>query len=101
MWRWCLCALALVAAPVPGQTSARADSMNYSSDELRWHKQPHMRGQNRAARRHAGPVEPARIGPAPTGFWYRCETPAGYYPYVPRCQTPWRIVPSAPATPFR
>ena len=41
-------------------------------------------------------IEPSRLGPAPVGFWYRCDSPAGYYPYIPACQAPWRIVPSAP-----
>ena len=43
-----------------------------------------------------GAIEPSRLGPAQAGFWYRCDSPAGYYPYIPACQTPWRLVPSVP-----
>jgi hypothetical protein len=35
-------------------------------------------------------------GPAPQQFWYYCESPKGYYPYVPSCRTEWRPVPSTP-----
>lgn len=31
-----------------------------------------------------------QAGPA---TWYYCYNPAGYYPYVPRCNGPWRPVP--------
>jgi hypothetical protein len=44
---------------------------------------------------------------APTGFWYYCTDPAGYFPYVRNCSKPWMTVvpprgpnapnPSAPA----
>lgn len=42
------------------------------------------------------PLGPAQIGPAPTGFWYRCDSPSGYYPAVTRCSTPWREVAAQP-----
>ena len=56
---------------------------------------------------HDGPPPPPPApGPAPTQFWYYCEKPAGYYPYVPTCPTPWREVapqaagqPAAPPSP--
>lgn len=36
--------------------------------------------------------------PPPPTYWYYCEDPAGYYPYVQECRGGWRtIVP--PATP--
>jgi len=28
--------------------------------------------------------------------WYYCDNPAGYYPYVPNCNTPFRPVPAQP-----
>jgi hypothetical protein len=31
-------------------------------------------------------------GPAPTGFWYLCGAPTGYYPMVQACRMPWRRV---------
>ena len=32
----------------------------------------------------------------PTQYWYYCDNPAGYYPYVPSCPTPWRPVTPQP-----
>lgn len=29
-------------------------------------------------------------------MWYYCDNPAGYYPYVPSCSTPFRAVPAKP-----
>src|ERR1700737_4599470 len=26
-------------------------------------------------------------------YWYYCSDPAGYYPYVPQCNTAWQTVP--------
>ncbi len=49
---------------------------------------------------HDGPPQPSIQGPAPTQFWYYCDKPAGYYPYVPTCPTPWReVAPQAPQAP--
>jgi len=32
--------------------------------------------------------------PAPSAYWYYCADPAGYYPYIPRCQAGWtRVTP--------
>ena len=33
----------------------------------------------------------------PTQYWYYCDNPAGYYPYVPSCPTPWRAVTPQPS----
>jgi len=32
----------------------------------------------------------------PTGYWYYCANPPGYYPYVQYCNGPWQPVPPAP-----
>ena len=97
MWRFCVCAVVLAATPALSQT------LQYSSDERahRERHQGHRSGRCSTACRPHEIVEPSHMGPAPTGFWYRCDMPAGYYPYVPACQTPWLIVPSAPSGPFR
>jgi hypothetical protein len=29
-------------------------------------------------------------------FWYYCDAPKGYYPYVSNCSHNWRHVPSTP-----
>lgn len=34
--------------------------------------------------------------PAQPQMWYYCDNPAGYYPYVPTCTTPFRPVPATP-----
>jgi hypothetical protein len=58
-------------------------------------------------------VEPGPSGgaisaaPAPRVLWYYCNDPAGYYPYVQECNSPWvKVLPppptasaQAPATP--
>lgn len=33
---------------------------------------------------------------APPPVYYWCDNPRGYYPAVPACARPWRIVPAAP-----
>jgi hypothetical protein len=40
------------------------------------------------------PPAPVVQGPPPTQFWYYCDRPAGYYPYVPTCPTAWHEVPA-------
>ena len=35
-------------------------------------------------------------GPAPESFWYHCDNPEGYYPYVRQCDGPWQQVPVRP-----
>ena len=32
--------------------------------------------------------------PGPVHFWYFCDRPRGYYPYVATCRVPWRAVPA-------
>ncbi len=39
---------------------------------------------------------PAPEVQAPPQFWYYCDNPSGYYPYVRDCPTPWRTVPAEP-----
>lgn len=35
--------------------------------------------------------------PEEPAYWYYCQNPKGYYPYVPRCPSGWmKVVPSAP-----
>jgi len=41
----------------------------------------------------AAPPAPAR---APVAYWYHCEKPTGYYPYVRRCPGGWTKVPAKP-----
>ena len=39
---------------------------------------------------------PAAIPPPPPVYWYYCQSPAGYYPYVAQCPGGWlTVVPSA------
>jgi hypothetical protein len=42
--------------------------------------------------------------PAPTSYWYYCQEPAGYYPYVKECSKAWltvvpQNVPDIPVSP--
>jgi hypothetical protein len=32
-------------------------------------------------------------------YWYYCQSPAGYYPYVQQCSAPWQPVPATPPPP--
>ena len=36
---------------------------------------------------------------APGGYWYHCDSPEGYYPYVRTCSHNWQPVPAAPPPP--
>ena len=40
---------------------------------------------------------PVPTGLPPSQFWYFCDNPQGYYPYVAACNGPWREVPAAPS----
>jgi hypothetical protein len=98
MWRLGFCVVALMAGTASAQTLRYDDdrSLPRYRSSLDRTDRPH-----RHARRHprglaAGNIEPSRLGPAPAGFWYRCDSPAGFYPYIPACGTPWRIVSSTP-----
>ena len=35
----------------------------------------------------------APLGAAPEAYWYYCQSPAGYYPYVAQCNSSWQPVP--------
>jgi hypothetical protein len=42
-------------------------------------------------------VQPAPRRSAESGYWYYCQNPEGYYPYVRRCPNGWmKVVPSPP-----
>ena len=45
-------------------------------------------------------VAPPASGPAPTAaqYWYYCDNPQGYYPYVAQCNSAWRPVAPTPPT---
>ena len=45
---------------------------------------------------YAQPAAPAPQGVAPPQYWYYCDNPAGYYPYVQSCPTQFRPVPATP-----
>ena len=93
MWRFGFCVVALLATPVAAQ------SIRYTAnahDPFR-----HQRAGHHHQRRHpgglsVGDIEPSRLGPAPAAFLYRCDAPQGFYPYIPMCRIPWRVVPAGP-----
>jgi hypothetical protein len=39
---------------------------------------------------------PSPSGLPPAQYWYYCDNPSGYYPYVASCNVPWRPVPATP-----
>ena len=42
------------------------------------------------------PYLPPVVAAPPPGapqYWYYCQNPPGYYPYVPQCAGPWQPVP--------
>lgn len=41
-------------------------------------------------------VPPVYIERGSTGYWYYCDNPSGYYPYVTECLGLWRAVPPVP-----
>ena len=43
-------------------------------------------------------AEPEAVpsGPPPPAYWYRCDDPSGYYPYVNECAGGWKAVPAVP-----
>jgi hypothetical protein len=42
-------------------------------------------------------VQPAPQRSAESGYWYYCQDPEGYYPYVKECPNGWmKVVPSPP-----
>lgn len=43
-------------------------------------------------------LQPVPQQPARTNYWYYCQDPEGYYPYVKRCPGGWmKVVPGPPA----
>lgn len=42
---------------------------------------------------------PAKNGPPPWPFWYYCDQPSGYYPYVQTCEHDWTALPVVPPPP--
>lgn len=46
---------------------------------------------------YAPPPVPTAAAPASVQYWYYCENPAGYYPYVPQCPSAWQKVPATPS----
>lgn len=39
---------------------------------------------------------PVYVERGSSGYWYYCDRPAGYYPYVKECQGVWRAVSPEP-----
>lgn len=45
-------------------------------------------------------LPPLIEAPLASGYWYYCDDPPGYYPYVAECRIPWHAVaPGAPQPP--
>ena len=89
MWRLCFCLIMLAGWPALGQ-GARYDGDGF---DYGYRRQAASHGHRKMPRRV---TDPYRLGPAPTGFWYRCDASSGYYPYVLTCPIPWRMVPATP-----
>jgi hypothetical protein len=45
-----------------------------------------------APRVYVAPSPPVAAQPPPPTYWYYCEHPQGYYPYVQDCPGGWRLV---------
>ena len=43
------------------------------------------------------PPPPVARGAPPAQFWYYCDNPQGYYPYITSCSSAWRPVPAPSA----
>ena len=43
------------------------------------------------------PMVPVLAAPPGAQYWYYCNNPPGYYPYVPYCVSYWQRVPASPA----
>jgi hypothetical protein len=41
-------------------------------------------------------IPPEDLGPPPQQFWFYCDAPEGYYPYVRDCTHEWQPVPATP-----
>ncbi len=45
-------------------------------------------------------IAPGNVAPAQVpGYWYHCDAPVGFYPYVATCTHPWQAVPATPPPP--
>jgi hypothetical protein len=42
-------------------------------------------------------IEQQPAAPQPGSYWYHCNTPEGYYPYVKACPSGWQQVAPTPA----
>jgi hypothetical protein len=42
---------------------------------------------------------PQVIQQNPSGFWYYCDNPQGYYPYIKQCPSGWQQVEPTPPAP--
>lgn len=99
MWRLCLCVVVLLASSAlpPLTPGVHAQSIRYTAtdrDPYRPRHEGHRGERHHPNRLSTRAIDPYRMGPAPTAFLYRCDAPAGFYPYVPACRMPWRVVPS-------
>jgi hypothetical protein len=107
MWRFCLWVVGRLATPALGVVVllgtpamapvALAQISPYAADNRDLHRHRHE-AYRQQRRRHddlsARDINPSRLGPAPAAFLYHCDAPAGFYPYIPTCRMPWRVVPS-------
>jgi hypothetical protein len=105
MWRFGFLVIALLATPAMAPR-ALAQTLHYDNAdrETNWHGHEGHHGhrghggQRRVSHRMGDlsgrEIDPMRLGPAPASFLYHCDAPAGFYPYVPTCRMPWRVVPS-------
>jgi hypothetical protein len=53
-----------------------------------------MNGQQPPAMQQQGSA--TQQPPPPAQFWYHCDNPQGYYPYVQTCSSGWHQVPATP-----
>jgi len=42
-------------------------------------------------------LPPPEGAPPPNQYWYYCDSPEGYYPYVESCHHEWQPVPATPS----
>ncbi len=46
---------------------------------------------------YVAPPAPVTVPPAPNpAYWYYCNNPQGYYPYIRQCSSQWMTVPANP-----
>ena len=102
--------------PRPGQFRSDGRSFHESHRELRGGETRHFSDHDFGGRRgfhgahggtggilffypgpiypYPGPYMPPPLFEAPLvpGYWYYCDDPPGYYPYVAQCRMPWQAV---------